>query len=153
MSTQTPASHPKLGNNLAPQEAPNTPPTKRRSPATMAARRQASARYREKNLEEERDKARERMARHRARVKGQDELAEEFRARARAASRTFRAKNAKNLAHRQRIIRMEAYGKKHGHRAWLERQQLQEERRAEARELEEDRKREEELRRILGPQL
>ncbi|KAJ7718395.1 hypothetical protein B0H14DRAFT_3521707 [Mycena olivaceomarginata] len=63
-----------------------------RSPATMAARRQASARYREKNLDEERDKARERMARHRERVMDQAELAEDFRARAREASRRYREK-------------------------------------------------------------
>ncbi|KAJ7923565.1 hypothetical protein B0H13DRAFT_2316277 [Mycena leptocephala] len=139
MPTQTPTSHLKAADKTAPQEAPKPPPTKRHSPATMAARRLASARYRKK---------------HRARVKEQDELAEDFRARARAASRTFRAKNAKTLAHRQRIIRLEAYGKKHGHHAWLERHQLQEQRRAEAQELEEDRQREAEIRRrILDPQI
>ncbi|KAJ7895836.1 hypothetical protein B0H13DRAFT_2338609 [Mycena leptocephala] len=121
----------------------------------MAARRQASARYRQKNLEEERDKARERMARHRERMRetANSDLTEGFRARARAASRTFREKHAKNLAHRQRIIRMEAYGKKHGHHAWLERHQLLEQRCAEAQEREEDRQREEEMRRILGPRV
>jgi ABC-type branched-subunit amino acid transport system ATPase component len=47
-----------------------------------------------------------------------------------------------------------AYGKKHGHHAWLERHQLQEQRRAEAQELEEDRQREAEIRRrILDPQI
>ncbi|KAJ7030835.1 hypothetical protein C8F04DRAFT_1263520 [Mycena alexandri] len=100
----------------------------------MAARRQASARYRDKNLEKEREKARERMARLRERVNEQPELADEFRARARAASKTFRAKHADNLAHRQRIARMEAYGTKHGPRAWLERRQQLEARRAEAQE-------------------
>ncbi|KAJ7889380.1 hypothetical protein B0H14DRAFT_2561879 [Mycena olivaceomarginata] len=90
--------------------------------ATMAARRQASARYREKNLEEEREKARVRMARYREKIREQDDLAEDARA---------------PLAHWQQILRMEAYGKKHGHRAWLEHHNLLEERRAEAREHEE----------------
>ncbi|KAJ7811811.1 hypothetical protein B0H14DRAFT_3479429 [Mycena olivaceomarginata] len=108
-----------------------------RSPATMAARRQASARYREKNLDEERDKARERMARHRERVMDQAELAEDFRARAREASRRYREKNGKALAHRQRVIRMSTYETRHGRHAWLKHQNELEQRRAEAEEAEE----------------
>ncbi|KAJ7732504.1 hypothetical protein B0H14DRAFT_3450255 [Mycena olivaceomarginata] len=83
------------------------------SAATMAARRQASARYRQRNLEEEREKARERMARclidcrHRQKIQDDEDLAREFRARAREASKTYRHRNAAMLAHRQRIIRME----------------------------------------------
>ncbi|KAJ7862021.1 hypothetical protein B0H14DRAFT_3444992 [Mycena olivaceomarginata] len=57
-----------------PNQTTKTPPTTSKHPrkpskavsrttATMAARRQAQARYRQKNLEEEREKARERMAR------------------------------------------------------------------------------------------
>ncbi|KAJ7808141.1 hypothetical protein B0H14DRAFT_3881643 [Mycena olivaceomarginata] len=98
----------------------------------MVARAQASARYRQRNLDEEREKGRARMARHREKILEQGEQAEEFRARAREASRRFRQKNAKNLAHRQRILRLEAYGKKHGPRAWLERRKLLDERRADA---------------------
>ncbi|KAJ7349991.1 hypothetical protein DFH08DRAFT_958924 [Mycena albidolilacea] len=100
----------------------------------MAARRQASARYRERNLEEEREKGRERMARHREKIMERAELAQEFRARARDASRRFHQKNGPNLAHRQRIICLEAYSKKHGPWAWIERQRQLEERRAEAQE-------------------
>jgi hypothetical protein len=43
-----------------------------------------------------------------------------------------------------------AYGQKYGHRAWLERQQKLEEQRAEAQELEEFRRIDEECRRRLG---
>ncbi|KAJ7018788.1 hypothetical protein C8F04DRAFT_1198460 [Mycena alexandri] len=86
------------------------------------------------NLEEEREKARNRMARLREKVSNDKKHAEEARARARAASRTYRERHASALAHRQRIIRMEAYGKKYGHRAWLERRQQLEARRAEAQE-------------------
>ncbi|KAJ7831427.1 hypothetical protein B0H13DRAFT_1915451 [Mycena leptocephala] len=102
-----------------------------------------------RNLEEERDKARERMAKHRERINQQEDLAAVSRARAREASRAFRQRNAANLAHRQRIIRMEAYGKKHGHRAWLQRQQLLEERRAEAQELADYRRHQEFLTKLL----
>ncbi|KAJ7357931.1 hypothetical protein DFH08DRAFT_801806 [Mycena albidolilacea] len=85
-----------------------------------------------RNLDEEREKGRARMARHREKILEQGEQAEEFRARAREASRRFRQKNAKNLAHRQRILRLEAYGKKHRPRAWLERRKLLDECRADA---------------------
>ncbi|KAJ7822555.1 hypothetical protein B0H14DRAFT_3470685 [Mycena olivaceomarginata] len=118
------------------------------SAATMAARRQTSARYRQRNLEEEREKARECMARHRQKIQDDEDLAREFRARACEASKTYRHRNAAMLAHRQRIIRMEAFNKKHGHRAWLERCTQLEERRAAAQELEEDLHQREELRRI-----
>ncbi|KAJ7834837.1 hypothetical protein B0H13DRAFT_1913885 [Mycena leptocephala] len=135
MPQKTSSKATKPSNNTGPQTLEKPQGKKTRSPATMAARRQASARYRQKNLEEERDKARERMAKHRERINQQEDLAAVSRARAREASRAFRQRNATTLAHRQRIIRMEAYGKKHGHRAWLQRQQLLEERRAEAQEL------------------
>ncbi|KAJ7754408.1 hypothetical protein B0H14DRAFT_3512553 [Mycena olivaceomarginata] len=122
----------------------------------MAARRQASARYREKNLDEERSKARERMARLRDRVMDQADLAEDFRARAREASRRYREKNAKALAHRQKIIRMRhvrTYEARHGRHAWLKRQNELEQRRAEAQEAEEladFRRRAAEVERILS---
>ncbi|KAJ7753861.1 hypothetical protein B0H16DRAFT_1723052 [Mycena metata] len=68
------------------------------------------------------------------RVSADEKSAEEFRARARAASRTYREKHAGALAHRQQMIRIEVYGRKHGHHAWLERHQQLETRRAEAQE-------------------
>ncbi|KAJ7318373.1 hypothetical protein DFH08DRAFT_971437 [Mycena albidolilacea] len=91
--------------------------TKTLSAATMAARRQASARYRE-----------------RERVLEDPALAADFRARSCEASCKFRAKNTAGLAHRQRIIRLEAYSRNHGHHAWLKHQNLLEERHAEAQE-------------------
>ncbi|KAJ7738291.1 hypothetical protein B0H14DRAFT_3516067 [Mycena olivaceomarginata] len=106
----------------------------------MAARRQASARYRQKNLDEEREKARERMARYaslamlREKAFRQEGRGAAFFERAREASRKHREKNAAALAHRQRILRLEAYDRKHGHHAWLERHNLCEERRAAAQE-------------------
>ncbi|KAJ7767063.1 hypothetical protein B0H14DRAFT_2633125 [Mycena olivaceomarginata] len=129
-----------------------TKKTKPLSAATMAARHQASARYRQKNLDEERDKARERMAKLRQRVNKDESLAEEFRARAREASRTFRQRHADTLAHRQRIIRMEYCSGPMARSTGIERgwngQQL-EARRAEAQELEEFRRHEAETRRFL----
>ncbi|KAJ7795405.1 hypothetical protein B0H14DRAFT_3495942 [Mycena olivaceomarginata] len=75
----------------------------------MAARRQASARYREKNLEEEREKARTNPLRfsYLEKIREQDDLAEDTRARAREASRRFRHNHGPALAHRQRILQME----------------------------------------------
>ncbi|KAJ7310127.1 hypothetical protein DFH08DRAFT_974481 [Mycena albidolilacea] len=103
-----------------------------RTAATMIARRQAQARYRQKNLEEEREKARERMARYRERISEQEDVHAAFLERARQASRKHRAKNSEALALRQRIIRLETFDKKHGPHAWLKRQNLLEERCAEA---------------------
>ncbi|KAJ7911938.1 hypothetical protein B0H13DRAFT_1875284 [Mycena leptocephala] len=100
-----------------------------------------------RNEEELREKARVRMARHRERVHAEEGLAEEARCQARVASKKYREKHAATLAHRQRIVRMQAYERKHGHRAWLERYQKLEAQRAEARELEELRRYQEEFRR------
>ncbi|KAJ7601901.1 hypothetical protein DFH06DRAFT_1351895 [Mycena polygramma] len=77
-----------------------------------------------------------------------EELAEEARARAREASKRYRETHAAQLAHRQRIVRMEAYERKHGHRAWLARYEKLQAQRAAAQEMEEMRRHEEEFRRI-----
>ncbi|KAJ7680853.1 hypothetical protein DFH06DRAFT_1315587 [Mycena polygramma] len=84
---------------------------------------------------------------HRARVKAQEDLAEAARARARQASKKYRETHAAQLAHRQRIVRMEAYERKHGHRAWLARYEKLQAQREAARELEEMQRYEEEFRR------
>ncbi|KAJ7865001.1 hypothetical protein B0H14DRAFT_3443211 [Mycena olivaceomarginata] len=109
MTTQSRSTTTKNKDNTVPAAPPKVREKRQRSAATMAARRQASARYRERNLEEEREKGRERMARYTPARKlwSAQELAQEFRARARDASRWFRQKNGPNLAHRQRIIRLE----------------------------------------------
>ncbi|KAF8197637.1 hypothetical protein K438DRAFT_1759777 [Mycena galopus ATCC 62051] len=88
---------------------------------------------------------------HREKVFEQDDLADEFRARAREASCRFRQKNGASLAHHQRKICMGAYEKKHGHRAWLARQNPLEERREAAQELADYHRREAELDQILAP--
>ncbi|KAJ7713792.1 hypothetical protein B0H16DRAFT_1743016 [Mycena metata] len=67
-------------------------------------------------------------------VRNDEARAEEARTRAREASRTYRKRHALALAHRQRIIRIEAYGKKHGPDAWLKRRRELDARRAEAQE-------------------
>ncbi|KAJ7655777.1 hypothetical protein DFH06DRAFT_1329212 [Mycena polygramma] len=100
------------------------------------------------NEEELREKARQRMARYRARIKAEEGLAEQARVRAREASKKYRQTHAAQLAHRQRIVRMEAYERKHGHRAWLARYEKLQAQRAEAQELQEMRRHEEEFRRI-----
>ncbi|KAJ7823926.1 hypothetical protein B0H13DRAFT_1919387 [Mycena leptocephala] len=172
--TPTSSTAPKAANTAGPQATPKQGTTKIRSPATMAARRQASARYRDKNLEEERGKARVRMARHRERVKQQQDLAEESgrglalpaarfvktRSSSKDSSYGVHMKLSSDPATTKRLPR--AYGQKHGPRAWLERRTLMEERRAQAEDLAEDRRREAELagyrrneaesRRMLGAQ-
>ncbi|KAJ7805129.1 hypothetical protein B0H14DRAFT_2611606 [Mycena olivaceomarginata] len=86
------------------------------------------------NLDEEREKARERMARLRKKVLRQEGRGAAFFERAREASRKHRKKNAAALAHRQRILRLKAYDRKHKHHAWLEHHNLREERCAAAQE-------------------
>ncbi|KAJ7653712.1 hypothetical protein DFH06DRAFT_1330427 [Mycena polygramma] len=132
-------------------EKPSHLPSKKiRSEANMAARRQASARYREKHLEEEREKARERLEN----VSHSRMISLQFLVPAHGRQAPdpgfILNRHADTLAHRARVKRMEDYGKKHGHRAWLERQRQLEERRAEAEEKAEYRRREAECRRILG---
>ncbi|KAJ7896244.1 hypothetical protein B0H14DRAFT_2558172 [Mycena olivaceomarginata] len=78
-------------------------------------------------LDEERDKARERMARHRDPVMDQAELAEDFRARAREASHCYRGKLEGSIT----------YEARHGRHAWLKHQNELEERHAEAEAAEE----------------
>ncbi|KAJ6456358.1 hypothetical protein C8R47DRAFT_1227898 [Mycena vitilis] len=96
------------------------------------------------NEDELREKARQRMAR----IKAEEDLAEQAKVRAREASKKYRQTHAAQLAHRQRIIRMEAYERKHDHRAWLARYEKLQAQRAEAQEMEEMRRHEEEFRRI-----
>ncbi|KAJ7605001.1 hypothetical protein FB45DRAFT_1042839 [Roridomyces roridus] len=109
---------------------------------------------RRQNIEELREKARERMQRcvmlsalnpltltypilSRLRDKRKDDLEdlEEHHARARESSRKYRQAHSSALAHRQRIRRMDAFEKKHGHVAWSERSaKLEEQRRVAAEE-------------------
>ncbi|KAJ7894660.1 hypothetical protein B0H14DRAFT_3854248, partial [Mycena olivaceomarginata] len=107
MATQSSSISSKTANNPCQQASQQPTGKKPRSAATMVARAQASARYRQRNLDEEREKGRARMARHREKILEQGEQAEEFRSCAREASRRFRQKNAKNLAHHQRILHLE----------------------------------------------
>ncbi|KAJ7617992.1 hypothetical protein FB45DRAFT_933077 [Roridomyces roridus] len=92
-----------------------------RPATTMLARRRASAKYRENNVEELREKARERMQRLRDNRKATQEGLEAQQAHDREASRKYRLSHAAALAHKQRIRRMDAFEKKHGHKAWVAR--------------------------------
>ncbi|KAJ7643846.1 hypothetical protein FB45DRAFT_1020665 [Roridomyces roridus] len=87
----------------------------------MLSRRVASAKYREANAEELREKARERMRRLREKRKDNPVDLEKQRARECESSRKYRQSHSSALAHRQRIRRMDAFEKKHGHVAWSER--------------------------------
>ncbi|KAJ7650547.1 hypothetical protein FB45DRAFT_1017945 [Roridomyces roridus] len=118
-----------------------------RTATTKLARRRASTKYRQNNLEDLREKARGRMERLRERIAQEPEMLEVQRARAREASRKYRASHADVLAHRQRIRRMSAFEKKHGHKAWADRCEKLEAQRREAVEEEEMRKYAEEFQR------
>ncbi|KAJ7437309.1 hypothetical protein B0H11DRAFT_2255535 [Mycena galericulata] len=78
-----------------------------RPESTKVSRRRASAKYRERNADELREKARERMAKVRQRNSEDVSLADAARARAREDSKKYREKHADALAHRKRIMRME----------------------------------------------
>ncbi|KAJ7633767.1 hypothetical protein DFH06DRAFT_1139691 [Mycena polygramma] len=89
-------------------------PGKRRAPSE--AQRQAEARYREKNGEELRRKARERMAARRAKIAA----TEEYRAQAWDNSARFRAENGPELRRKARQRRAKVSIAKIGYDAWLE---------------------------------
>ncbi|KAK7057366.1 hypothetical protein R3P38DRAFT_3168889 [Favolaschia claudopus] len=84
------------------------------------AQLQAANRYREKNKDILRAKARERMARRRARLADNSEEKSQYRERARSASARHRVKNAGRLASRQADRRALAYIKENGVESWLQ---------------------------------
>ncbi|KAJ7052985.1 hypothetical protein C8F01DRAFT_1090068 [Mycena amicta] len=102
-----------------------------RAATTILARRAASARYREKNKEEVRAKARERMARRRAETASDRESAEESRRQARERSRLYRERHAAEIAERKREARARAFIQRHGTDAWVSREAQRHVRRAE----------------------
>ncbi|KAJ7690745.1 hypothetical protein B0H17DRAFT_1134253 [Mycena rosella] len=112
-------------HRLSPQIGKKSQQTVARSVSAIVSKRLALAKYREKNLEELRDKARERMARLRKCQKQEKVLGDHARERTRQASKKFRenkfARNAGILAHCQRIKRMNAYERKYGFKALTER--------------------------------
>ncbi|KAF8202091.1 hypothetical protein K438DRAFT_1758340 [Mycena galopus ATCC 62051] len=82
-----------------------------REVGSFTVHRSLETHLRTRNLEAEREKARERMARHRASVLKEEDQGEDFRACAREASHRFRLKNAAALAHRQHILRLDSHCK------------------------------------------
>ncbi|KAJ7802990.1 hypothetical protein B0H14DRAFT_2613784 [Mycena olivaceomarginata] len=82
MPTETAATTGPTANNKSSLKPRTGATSKALSPATMAARHQASARYHKKlpltNLEEEREKVRAQMARLHEKVMQEDNLAEDF---------------------------------------------------------------------------
>ncbi|KAJ7363852.1 hypothetical protein DFH08DRAFT_798314 [Mycena albidolilacea] len=134
-----------------PNQTTTTPPTKLRLAIAKSEHEKLIHSRRSlwsiRNLEEEWEKARERMARSRERISQQEDSRAAFLKRARQASRKHRAKcasriahsalmpiqayhrNSEALAHRQRIIRLDpqsrlarAFDKHRGPHAWLKRQ-------------------------------
>ncbi|KAJ7613282.1 hypothetical protein DFH06DRAFT_1146938 [Mycena polygramma] len=84
--------------------------------ASLAAKREAQARYRARNKEELRRKCREDMARRRA-TRTPEETAE-YRAIARAEGARYRAENQAMLAHRARLRRARISIAKLGYEEW-----------------------------------
>ncbi|KAK6992472.1 hypothetical protein R3P38DRAFT_3226093 [Favolaschia claudopus] len=87
------------------------------------AQLQAATRYRERNKEVLREKARERMARRRAKLADGSEGNSHYQQRARAASARYRLKNRGRLASRQADRRALEYIKENGVHSWLDRKQ------------------------------
>ncbi|KAJ7084768.1 hypothetical protein B0H15DRAFT_802172 [Mycena belliarum] len=83
------------------------------SPKSTAAQLAAARRYRKANRDEEREKARTRMARRREAAKGTPEE-ETLKLAGQAASARYRARNTGLLALRQRARRDNAYCESHG---------------------------------------
>ncbi|KAJ6511746.1 hypothetical protein DFH09DRAFT_1333634 [Mycena vulgaris] len=81
------------------------------------SRRQASARFREKNC----DKVLEAGRLHAAKRRAAQKRDEEARARAREASAQYRARNRDELAQKQRLVRKRAFLKKYGLSAHIQR--------------------------------
>ncbi|KAJ7470056.1 hypothetical protein B0H11DRAFT_1920184 [Mycena galericulata] len=123
---------------------------KLRPTSTMLARRRAVAKYREKNADELREKARERMARLRERVRNEPVLLQASQERAREASRQYRAKWTWRIGGSSTACSSNgprAFEQKYGRQAWLERSQKLDAQRREAREEAEWREYEQELKR------
>ncbi|KAJ7221253.1 hypothetical protein GGX14DRAFT_388442 [Mycena pura] len=114
-------------------------PSKVRTPraaSTILTRRRACALYREKqvrNLETLNEKARERMALRREKMKTDAALHEEALQRAREASCRYRKQKARELAFKQRERRDIEYIKKYGEEALANRNRTRQERRESAR--------------------
>ncbi|KAJ7074438.1 hypothetical protein C8F01DRAFT_1242678 [Mycena amicta] len=91
-----------------------------RKPSSIAQRRAAS-KYREKNVDELREKARQRMARLRARVAADKTLAGEAQERAREASAKYRRGHAEEVSTRAKQKRERLWCRKHGADAYVAR--------------------------------
>ncbi|KAJ7936117.1 hypothetical protein B0H13DRAFT_2304191 [Mycena leptocephala] len=91
------------------------------SEARKLSQREASAKYRWKNEEELREKARIRMANRCLKVKQEEFVDEDLAARTKLAHANYRKKHAGLLAFKQRVRRQEAFIAKHGLRAHQDR--------------------------------
>ncbi|KAJ7848833.1 hypothetical protein B0H14DRAFT_3452874 [Mycena olivaceomarginata] len=74
-----------------------------------------------RNEQELREKARVRMAARRAAIKAEDQVSEEYAARVKKAHATYRAKQSKLLAFKQRLRRQSAFIAKYGKQSYLDR--------------------------------
>ncbi|KAJ7144561.1 hypothetical protein C8R44DRAFT_865468 [Mycena epipterygia] len=91
------------------------------SKSDRAARREASQKYRWKNEDKLREKARLRMAARREAVKNQEDLLEGHVNRVKEHQATYRKKHADMLAFKQKRRRQEAFIAKYGREAFHER--------------------------------
>ncbi|KAJ7509959.1 hypothetical protein B0H11DRAFT_1900376 [Mycena galericulata] len=120
-----------------------------RPASTVISRRRASAKYRERNEDELRDKARQRMARLRECRREDANQATTARAWACEDSTPTLSLTANGLLVWRIVTVHRTFEKKHGRHAWLERQKKLEDQRREAQELKEFRGYEEEYQRAL----
>ncbi|KAJ7061130.1 hypothetical protein C8F01DRAFT_1083347 [Mycena amicta] len=100
-----------------PGESPTLRPL--RPSQQSLARHRANAKYREKNLDDLQEKARQRMARCRAQIQSDCRRAEAARERAREASRLYRQRHAQELSAKDRARRERRFLLKHGEPAYL----------------------------------
>ncbi|KAJ7805264.1 hypothetical protein B0H14DRAFT_2611520 [Mycena olivaceomarginata] len=112
-----------LGGNLlfSPQNAKKSKAHSRNSAAVKAARRDASRTYRWKNEEVLREKARVRMAAHRASITAEGQVSEDYAAGVKQAHTNYRSKHRDLLACKARLRRQNAFVAKHGWQALLDR--------------------------------
>ncbi|KAK7053875.1 hypothetical protein R3P38DRAFT_2761588 [Favolaschia claudopus] len=91
------------------------------SPAAKAAQLEASRKYRWKNEDALREKARIRMAARRQAIKDAGEKSDAYAEGVKTAHQKYRAKNSRYLAFKQRLRRQEAYIAKYGAEAYQDR--------------------------------
>ncbi|KAJ7309163.1 hypothetical protein DFH08DRAFT_974905 [Mycena albidolilacea] len=104
-----------------PQDAKKSKAHSRNSAAVKATKCDASQTYRWKNEEVLREKARVRMAAHRASITAEGQVSEDYAAGVKQAHANYRSKHRDLLACKARLRRQNAFVTKHGRQALLDR--------------------------------